>query len=86
MPAKPRAGSGVRKSVSTCCRKDFILVVSVWQVLILPRAVLPLCRAAKASEARWNHLSRSHGLFYLFLRYSPAISLKIHALSSNQRH
>jgi hypothetical protein len=61
------------------------LVVFVWQVSILPRAVLPLCRAAKASEARWNHLSRSHGLFYLFLRYSPAIPLKILAPASNHR-
>jgi hypothetical protein len=65
----------VRKSVSTCCRKDFILVVSVWQVLILPRAVLPFVRAAKASGARWSHLSRCHKSFYLLLRYSPAISL-----------
>jgi hypothetical protein len=62
------------------------LVVFVWQVSILPRAVLPFGRAAKASLAPWHHLSHAHRIFYLFLRYSPAIPLKILALSSDLRH
>jgi hypothetical protein len=48
---------------------DFILVVSHWQIPILPGAVLPLRRTARASESWTDQFIRRPGIAYMLMRY-----------------